>query len=76
MSAYPFSSRLNHNIRPVINRAEEITGGAECIIYDQGQVVFAGYSGNFFEIRYTEGRVTNGFYINRLGTLINLRLKC
>lgn len=66
VSADKFGSRVNHNIRAMLNGPDQI-GGAEGVIDDQGNLMLMGELGQRLDVRDIGVRIPQSFQINRLG---------
>src|ERR1700761_6685480 len=67
MPADPFGSGLNHHVRTMLQRTEQVTRSAKSIIYDQWQIVFFSYRSYLFKIRNIVFGVANRFQVNGFG---------
>ena len=71
MTADPFCSRFNNNVCTPFHRAEKITAGPKCIIYNQWKIILFCQSPEFLKIRNIKSRISDCFQVNGLCIFID-----
>ncbi len=66
MPADEFCGRMDHDVRPVLKRPEQVRRG-ERVVHDDGELVPAGDFAHGVEIDHVDAGVPEGFVVNRLG---------
>ncbi len=70
MAADELGGRLNHDVRAMFQRTEQVRGG-EGVVDDHRQMVLVGDFGNGLEVRKIGVRIAEGLEVDELGVLLD-----